>query len=64
MNKGAAAVLVQKELPNLPKAAVVIMVPNTLKAYQQIAHAYRMAQKNIKVIAITGSNGKTSLKIL
>ena len=64
LNKGAAAVLVQKELPNLPKAAVVIMVPDTLKAYQQIAHAYRMAQKNIKVIAITGSNGKTSTKDL
>ena len=64
LNKGAAAVLVQKELPNLPKAAVVIMVPDALNAYQQIAHAYRMAQKNIKVIAITGSNGKTSTKDL
>ncbi|MGL5207566.1 MAG: UDP-N-acetylmuramoyl-tripeptide--D-alanyl-D-alanine ligase [Acidaminococcaceae bacterium] len=64
LNKGAAAVLVQKELPNLPKNAVVISVSDTLKAYQQIAHAYRMAQKNIKVIAITGSNGKTSTKDL
>ena len=64
LNKGAAAVLVQKELPNLPKNAVVILVADTLKAYQQIAHAYRMAQKNIKVIAITGSNGKTSTKDL
>ena len=39
LNKGAAAVLVQKELPNLPKNAVVILVADTLKAYQQIAHA-------------------------
>ena len=64
LNKGAAAVLVQRAMPNLPTEAVVISVPDTLTAYQQIAHAYRMAQINIKVIAITGSNGKTSTKDL
>ncbi|MGE4589138.1 MAG: UDP-N-acetylmuramoyl-tripeptide--D-alanyl-D-alanine ligase [Acidaminococcaceae bacterium] len=64
LNKGAAAVLVQRAMPGLSKDALVITVTDTLKAYQQIAHAYRMAQKKIKVIAITGSNGKTSTKDL
>ena len=62
LEKGAAAVLVQKKVSGLTTEATTILVEDTLTAYQQIAHAYRKAQKNLKVIAITGSNGKTSTK--
>ncbi len=59
---GAAAVLVAKPVAGLAEGAVVITVADTLLAYQQIAHAYRMRHKDLKVVAITGSNGKTSTK--
>ena len=64
LEKGAAVVLVQKKVSGLTTEATTILVEDTLTAYQQIAHAYRKAQKNLKVIAITGSNGKTSTKDL
>ena len=41
----------------------VLRVPDTLKAYQQIAHAWR-ERFSLPVIAITGSNGKTTTKDL
>lgn len=61
---GAAAVLVQKNFNEDLGDALVLRVCDTLKAYQQIAHEYRMLQKDLKVVAITGSNGKTSTKDL
>ena len=62
LEHGAAAVLVSKPVPELPSETVIITVEDTLLAYQQIAHAYRMSNKNLKVVAVTGSNGKTSTK--
>ena len=67
--KGAAAVLVsvplsasvQKDLKK--EKGTVLTVPDTLKAYQEIAHAWRM-KFDIPVVAITGSNGKTTTKDL
>ncbi len=59
---GAAGVVVEKKM-DLPKDRVII-VKDTLAAYQKIAHAYRKSLKNLKVVAITGSNGKTSTKDL
>ncbi len=41
----------------------VLRVPDTLKAYQDIAHAWR-AKFSLPVVAITGSNGKTTTKDL
>lgn len=41
--------------------AAFIVVPDTLKALQQLAAAHR-AQFDIPVVAITGSNGKTIVK--
>lgn len=64
LEKGAAAVVVRKSNSELPPDAIVIEVNDTLAAYQQIAHAYRMSQKGLRVVAITGSNGKTSTKDL
>ena len=58
---GATGVLVSRDV-TVPDGVAVIRVADTLKAYQDIAHAYRMSLPNLKVVAITGSNGKTSTK--
>ena len=61
INKGAAAVLVSKSAKNID--GVMIIVDDTLTAYQQIARNWR-ERFNIPVVAITGSNGKTTTKDL
>lgn len=60
-DKGAAAVLWQKDVPNPPVHAPVLIVEDTLRALQELAHSYRN-QISAKVIGITGSNGKTTTK--
>ncbi len=57
--KGAAAVFIDHEAPAPSRA--FIRVTNTLQALQKIAAAYR-ATLPLQVVAITGSNGKTSTK--
>lgn len=42
----------------------VLLVEDTLKAYQQLAHAWRRRFPDLPVVAITGSNGKTTTKDL
>ncbi|CAI9086026.1 UDP-N-acetylmuramoyl-tripeptide--D-alanyl-D-alanine ligase [Candidatus Methylacidiphilum fumarolicum] len=60
--KGAVAAIVDRELPlSIPLSIPVIRVKNTLEALQQLAFFYRK-QLHAKIIAITGSNGKTSTK--
>jgi UDP-N-acetylmuramoyl-tripeptide--D-alanyl-D-alanine ligase len=59
--KGALASLCSKE-KNIDSENI-ILVNNTLKAYQEIGK-YILKKVNPKVIAITGSNGKTSTKEL
>ena len=69
LQKGALAVLVgaplsksvEKALKNAKGA--VLTVSDTLAAYQAIAHAWRM-KFGVPVVAITGSNGKTTTKDL
>jgi len=46
---------------NVPKNFVLIRAKDTLQAYQQLAANYRR-WLTLKVLAITGSNGKTSTK--
>ncbi|CAH0310705.1 UDP-N-acetylmuramoyl-tripeptide--D-alanyl-D-alanine ligase [Peribacillus sp. Bi96] len=59
--QGAAASLWQRDVPNPPDGLPIIIVENTENALQQLARSYRQ-QLNIKVIGITGSNGKTTTK--
>lgn len=58
---GAKAVLWERREPNPPSDVVVIIVEDTTNALQTLAARYRK-QLTMKVIGITGSNGKTSTK--
>ncbi|WP_246945341.1 UDP-N-acetylmuramoyl-tripeptide--D-alanyl-D-alanine ligase [Bacillus pinisoli] len=59
--KGAVACLWKKDEPNKPSDVPLILVDDTLTALQQLAHSYRHELK-LKVVGVTGSNGKTSTK--
>lgn len=64
VEQGAEAVLLsnQNKLPaELPQAVGVILVNDTLRAFQKLSAAYRL-QFDIPIVAVTGSNGKTSTK--
>ena len=64
-NAGAAAICInQSTAPELYQEIKVplILVEDTLLAYQKIANFYRKSFKDLTVIAITGSVGKTSTK--
>lgn len=60
---GAAALCAEtKKLDKVPENISVIAVESTLEAYQKLALFHRKRLNNLKVIAVTGSNGKTSTK--
>lgn len=63
MEKGAAGALWQSGVPAPPELAEwpLVQVDDTLAALQQLAAAYRR-ELPVKVIGITGSNGKTTTK--
>ncbi|WP_067838841.1 UDP-N-acetylmuramoyl-tripeptide--D-alanyl-D-alanine ligase [Amphibacillus sediminis] len=64
--QGAVAALWQKQQPipdTMDRSFPLFLVEDTLLALQQLAKAYRKLV-NPKVIAITGSNGKTTTKDL
>lgn len=58
---GALATLWNRDEPNPPRMITVILVEDTTAALQKLAAAYR-EQLSMRVIGITGSNGKTSTK--
>jgi len=58
--KGDGAVIDSRHYP-LPKNKVIIYVKDTLRALQDLAYSLRVKQ-DIPVVAITGSNGKTTTK--
>jgi UDP-N-acetylmuramoyl-tripeptide--D-alanyl-D-alanine ligase len=60
---GAAASLWQMDRPNPPEGMPIIVVADTLTALQQLAKAYRK-ELPVRIIGITGSNGKTTTKDL
>jgi UDP-N-acetylmuramoyl-tripeptide--D-alanyl-D-alanine ligase len=59
--KGAIASLWQKNEPNRPTGVPLLLVDDTLAALQDLAHSYRN-ELRLKVVGVTGSNGKTSTK--
>jgi len=62
VRRGAACVIVHRPLPGKILAkATTVRVPDTLRALGDLAH-YRRVQLAPKVLAITGSNGKTTTK--
>ena len=61
IENGAKAVLWERKEPNPPQNVVVILVEDTTIALQELARSYRN-QLDIKIVGITGSNGKTSTK--
>ncbi len=61
LEKGAAASLWEKDVPNPPKDLPIIIVEDSLASLQTLATSYRN-QLNLKVVGITGSNGKTTTK--
>lgn len=67
VKNGASALIVDRELKNnfIAKSnAAVLKVKDTTEALQLIAHNYRMSFKDLKLIAVTGSAGKTTTKDL
>src|SRR6266480_5812325 len=58
---GAGAVVDLNWKGNIPKNFALVRAVDPLHAYQQIATNYRRSLR-LKVLAITGSNGKTSTK--
>ncbi|AIM16779.1 MULTISPECIES: UDP-N-acetylmuramoyl-tripeptide--D-alanyl-D-alanine ligase [Neobacillus] len=61
IHKGAAAALWQKDVPNPPLHLPILIVDDCLKALQELARQYRK-ELPVKVVGITGSNGKTTTK--
>jgi len=59
LNKGACGVVVDRPMCNAP----AIEVRNTLEALGKLAHYYR-SQVSTQIIAITGSCGKTTTRVL
>ena len=58
---GACAALWQKDHENRPQGIPLLIVDDTLEALQKIGKYY-LQKINPKVVAITGSNGKTTTK--
>src|SRR5450759_577700 len=60
--RGAVGAMVEEAWKGaVPKTFALIRVPDTLAGYQTLAANYRRSLR-LKVIVITGSNGKTSTK--
>lgn len=62
-HKGAAAILWQKDHGAAPQGVPHILVEDSLTALQQLAKAYRK-ELPVRIVGITGSNGKTTTKDL
>ncbi|HEX3036829.1 MAG TPA: UDP-N-acetylmuramoyl-tripeptide--D-alanyl-D-alanine ligase [Thermodesulfobacteriota bacterium] len=61
-DKGAIGAVVEKPISATANGKVLIHVPSTLRALGDLASAWRKSFKNLKLAAITGSNGKTTTK--
>lgn len=61
LDNGAVATFWSQELEKVPEGLIPILVPDVLEAFQQLAVFYKNKIQP-KVVAITGSNGKTTTK--
>ncbi|MGE7219448.1 UDP-N-acetylmuramoyl-tripeptide--D-alanyl-D-alanine ligase [Priestia koreensis] len=61
LENGAGAVLWGRSEGEYPADTPVLLVDNTLEAMQQLAKSY-LQQLSVKVVGVTGSNGKTTTK--
>ncbi|MDF1577876.1 MAG: UDP-N-acetylmuramoyl-tripeptide--D-alanyl-D-alanine ligase [Desulfurivibrionaceae bacterium] len=61
VRRGAAGVVVEC-VPQPPLAVAVVLVADTLRALGDLAAFRRGEMQNLKVVAITGSSGKTTVK--
>lgn len=61
LEKGAAGLVVEREPEKMPSVPVVL-VPDTLRALGDLAAYRRSLMPDLKVLAITGSCGKTTVK--
>ncbi|MCZ6790492.1 MAG: UDP-N-acetylmuramoyl-tripeptide--D-alanyl-D-alanine ligase [Candidatus Dadabacteria bacterium] len=61
-NRGASGVVVESISSQDLNGKVLIQVPYTLRALGDLASDWRMSFPDLKVAAITGSNGKTTTK--
>ncbi|WP_433746585.1 UDP-N-acetylmuramoyl-tripeptide--D-alanyl-D-alanine ligase [Falsibacillus pallidus] len=59
--KGASAALWEKDVPNPPQDVPVLLVDSSMEAVQELSKSYRN-QLDLKVVGVTGSNGKTTTK--
>lgn len=60
--KGAALCVRRDKAHLVPEGAHALIVDDTLAAYQDMAHGHRLKMKDLKIAAVTGSVGKTSVK--
>ena len=61
--KGASAICVRRDKSHLvPENVSALIVDDTLLAYQNIAAGHRRKMTGLKIAAVTGSVGKTSVK--
>jgi UDP-N-acetylmuramoyl-L-alanyl-D-glutamate--2,6-diaminopimelate ligase len=65
VSRGAVAVVVEEPIPELPESVVQVVVPNTRYAMAVLASVfYRHPSQEMKVIGVTGTNGKTTTTYL
>lgn len=61
-DNGAAGAVVENPISRDSNDKVLMQVPSTTKALGDLASSFRMSFSDLKVAAITGSNGKTTTK--
>jgi len=62
--EAGVASLVVADRPSLPDHPRIVKVNNSLEALQGLAMFHRLQMKQLKVLSITGTNGKTTTKEL
>lgn len=61
LDKGAGGLVLSREIKGLPESVNCLVVPDTVDALQRIAGDFR-GRFDVRVVGITGSNGKTTTK--